>query len=115
MILGLQLTAIIFALVMIYFAVIHYKKGQLNGLEILSWITIWVLTILAVAFPEILRTYAKAFAVSRLFDLLVVGGFVLVISVVSSAYIRTKRLERKLEELIRKEALKKIKVKTTKH
>lgn len=105
MILGLQLTAIIFALIMIYFSLIHYKKGQLSGMEILSWIVIWLVAIFVVAFPEILRTYARAFAITRIFDLMVLGGFILVISMVSSAYVRTKRMEKKLEELIRKLAL----------
>jgi len=106
MILGLQITAIIFSLVMIYFAVIHYKKGQLNGVEVLSWIIIWVTAIFIVAFPEILRTYAKTFFVTRVFDLMVLGGFILVISLVSAAYLKSKRNEKKLEELIRKIALK---------
>jgi len=106
MILGLQLIAIIFALVMIYFALIHYKKGQLNGAEILSWITIWVVAMFVVAFPEILRTYARMFFVTRVFDLMVLGGFILVITMVSASYVRSKRTEKKLEELVRKLALK---------
>ena len=106
MILGLQITAVIFALVMIYLAIIHYKKGELNGVEIFSWVAIWCVTIFAVVFPEILRVYARSFAITRLFDLLVLGGFVLIIFMVASAYVRTRRLEKKLEELVRKEALK---------
>jgi len=106
MILGLQVTAIIFALVMMYFAILHYKKGQLNGLEILAWIIIWTVAIFVVAFPEILRTYARTFFVTRVFDLMVLGGFILVISLVSASYVRTKRTEKKLEDLVRKQALK---------
>ena len=111
MILGLQITAIVFALAMIYFAVVHYKKGQLNGIEISIWIIIWSLTIFIVAFPELLRTYARAFSVSRVLDILIAGGFILVISMVSSAYVRTKKLEKKMEELVRKLALKETKKK----
>jgi hypothetical protein len=40
---------------------------------------------------------------------MVLGGFVLVISMVASAYVRTKRMEEKLEDLIRKKALKEVK------
>ena len=112
MILGLQITAIIFALFMIYFATIHYKKGQLNGIEIFSWVLIWIVAIFIVAFPEILRTYAKTFFVTRVFDLMVLGGFILVISLVSAAYLKSKRNEKKLEELIRKIALKDVKKKS---
>lgn len=108
MILGLQITAILFALVMIYLAILHYKKGQLNGVEVFSWTLIWVVAIFIVAFPEILRTYAKTFFVTRVFDLMVLGGFILVISLVSASYLKSKRNEKKLEELIRKISLKDI-------
>jgi hypothetical protein len=40
---------------------------------------------------------------------MVVAGFVLVISLVASSYIRTKRLEKKLEDIVRREALNKAK------
>lgn len=107
MIIGLQITGFIFALLMIYMALVHYKKGSLNGMEITMWIMIWVTVILSVIFPEILRTYAQTFAVSRLFDLLVVGAFIVVISLVTTSYVKTKKLEKKIEDLIRQDALKK--------
>lgn len=106
MILGLQIVAIIFALIMIYFAYLHYSRGELNGLEILSWMVIWVVTIAIVIFPELLRTFSQTFAITRVFDLMVVGGFMLVITISYRAYVRIKMLEKKLEEYVRKEALK---------
>jgi len=107
MIIGLQITAIVFSLLMIYFALIHFKKGQLRIMEVIFWIGIWILTILVVIFPETLRTYAQKFAISRLFDLMVVGGFILVITMVSIAYLKAKKNEKKIEELVREEALRK--------
>ena len=104
MIIGLQIVAILFAFSMLYFAVLHYRRGEINGIEVYSWIFIWTFTILIVIFPEILKTVANTFLVSRVFDLMVVGAFILVISMVTSSYIRTKRIERKLEEFVRKEA-----------
>jgi hypothetical protein len=38
---------------------------------------------------------------------MVIAGFILVISLSASAYIRTRRLEKKIEDIIRKDALKK--------
>jgi len=109
MIIGLQIIAILFAFSMIYFAVLHYKRRELNGLEISSWLIMWSAAIIIIIFPELLRSFAETFLVARVFDLMVIGGFILVISMVGSAYIRTKSLERKLEELIRHEALTKAK------
>jgi len=107
MIIGLQLVAIIFALIMIYFALLHYSRGELNGLEVLSWFVIWFLAILVVIFPDVLRTFALTFAISRLFDLMIVGAFIVIIPMIYISYVRSKRLEKRVEEFIRKEALEK--------
>ncbi len=110
MIIGLQIVAIIFSLMMVYLALLQYKRRELNGVEILSWVIIWVCTIFAIIFPEVLRTFALTFAISRVFDLMVVGGLILVISIASASYIRTRRIEKKFEEFIRKEAKNNVKV-----
>jgi hypothetical protein len=107
MIIGLQIIAILFALSMIYFAVHSYKRGELGIVEIVSWFILWTFAIVFTIFPELLRMFASRFLVTRVFDLMVIGGFVLVIGMVSSAYIRTKKLEKKFEDLIRRDALKK--------
>jgi len=109
MIIGLQIIALLFSFSMIYFAVLNYKRGEINGAEISSWLVVWTFTIVAVVFPEILRTFSNTFLVTRVFDLMVIGGFVIVVSMVSSAYVRTKRLEKKLDELVRKSAMQNIK------
>jgi len=96
---------------MIYFAVLNYKKKDLNRVEFSSWLIIWTVAIVIVIFPELLRGFAKNFLVTRVFDLMTIGGFILVISIVSTAYIKTKRNERKLEEMVRREALKNAKTK----
>jgi hypothetical protein len=114
MILGLQIIAIFFAFLMIYFAVLHRRRGELDRTEIISWVTIWTVTIFIVIFPDILRAFAKTFFITRLFDLMVVGGFVLMILMVARAYVSTKRTEKKLEEYVRKESLKDIKKKNRK-
>jgi len=106
MIIGIQVIALLFAFSMIYFAVLHFKRGELNGTEIASWLIMWTVAIIVIIFPELLQSFALTFLVTRVFDLMVIGGFILVISMVSIAYLRTKRNEKKLEELIRHDALK---------
>mgnify|MGYP001068834681 CR=1 FL=1 len=111
MIIGLQISALIFSFVMIYFAVIHYKKGTLNGSEIFFWIVIWSFAIFAVVFTDLLRIFAATFYFTRLFDMMVFGGFFLVIILAARSYVVTKKLEKKLEDLVRKEAIRKLKIK----
>ena len=111
MILGLQFIAIAFSLIMIYFAYVNYWKNEINRVEFTVWLVAWTLAIVIVIFPDTLRKVAQTFSISRLLDLLIAGGFLLVIIMVSIAYIRTKRIEKKIEDLVRKEALKDIKKK----
>lgn len=106
MILGLQVIAIVFALIMIYFAYVHYKKGDINGTEILFWFAAWTGAVLIIIFPEVFSLFARTIAISRAFDLAVIGGFILVIPVVYLSYVKTRKLEKKLEDLVRIEAIK---------
>lgn len=106
MIIGLQIIALLFSFSMVYFAILHYKRGELSSTEMGSWLIVWVATIVIVIFPELLKDFARTFSVARVFDLMVIGGFVVVISLVGSAYIRTKKFEKKLEDLVRRDALK---------
>ncbi len=106
MILGLQLIALIFVLIMLYLGYMHYRRGEINGMEILSWIIIWSGAIFIIAFPSIFSVFSGTIAISRAFDLAVLGGFVLVIPLVYLSYVRSKKIEKKIEELVRKEALK---------
>jgi len=106
MIVGLQIIALIFAFTMVYLAVLNYKRGELRKSEIISWVGMWSLAIVIIIFPELLRRFASTFLVTRVFDLMVIGGFVLVITMVGSAYLRTKRIEKKLEDFVRRDAIK---------
>jgi len=107
MIIGLQIIALLFAFSMIYFAALHFKRGEIGKTEIASWFVMWTFAIIVIIFPELLRRFASTFLVTRVFDLMVIGGFILVISLAATAYLRTKKLEKKLEELVRKLSLKK--------
>lgn len=108
MILGLQVIALVFSLIMIYFAYLHYRRGEMNSLEILCWLFAWIGAVFIALFPEVFRVFSATIAISRAFDLAMIGGFMLVIPIVYSAYIRTRRIEKKLEDLIRKDALKEL-------
>ena len=106
MIIGLQIIALLFAFSMVYFAILHFKRKEIGKTEIASWLIMWTAAIIVIVFPELLRSFASTFLVTRVFDLMVIGGFILVISMVSIAYVRTRKLEKKLEDLVRRETLK---------
>ena len=105
MIFLIQLGVITLALSMIYFALLHYRRKEINSLEIGSWFVIWVLAIVVIVFPDLLRSFSQTFLFARLFDLVVTGVLLLVVVMVAKSYITTRKLEKKMEELVRKESL----------
>ena len=66
MILGLQIIAVIFALVMVYFSLISYKKGEITRIEMSIWSIIWVLVVMVVVFPTLLRSFSEKFFIKFL-------------------------------------------------
>ena len=109
MILGLQITALTFSFIMIYFAILNYKRREINRFEITFWIVVWVFAIFAILFPDVLQNFAKQFRFARLFDMMVVGALIVVIAMVSRVYIVTNKITKKLEKFVRSDALKNVK------
>lgn len=107
MIIGIQIIGLLFAFSMVYFSVLAYKRKELTRVEIYSWLALWGFAIVGIIFPEMFRKFSMTFLVTRVFDLMVVGGFIVVMTLVSISYLRVKRNEKKLEELVRKLSLKK--------
>lgn len=105
MILGLQLIALIFALIMLYFIYLHYRRSELTSIEVIIMFAVWLGAILIILMPNLFDLLSRTIAVSRSFDLAVIGGFLFVIPLVYISYIRTRRLEKKIEEYVRKEVL----------
>ncbi len=106
MITGLQLVSIVFALIMIYLAYLNYQRKEIGKIEFVSWWTIWVVATIIIIFPRLLQGFASTFFITRVFDFMVIGGFILVITLSFKAYVKTKALEKKIENLIRAAALK---------
>ena len=108
MILGLQITSLVFAVFMIYIALINYKKKQINKIEFYIWLLIWLFTIFVIFNPERLQNFAQLYF-ARTFDMMVAGAFIVVLYMVTFSYLSVRRMEKKMEDLVRKEALNKVK------
>lgn len=106
MITGFQLVAIVFALIMVYLAYLNYRRKEIEKIEFLTWWTIWVGATIIIIFPQLLRGFASTFLITRVFDFMVIGGFILVITLSYRAYVKSKALEKKIEKLVRSQALK---------
>ncbi len=75
----------------------------------LFWLIAWIGSVLITVFPNVIRAFSETIAISRALDLAILGAFGLIIPMVYSSYIKTKKLEKKVEEFIREESIRNMK------
>ena len=106
-ILGVQIISILFAIFMLYVAFLHWKRKDFDGGEIFFWLALWLGFILITLFPDILQNITKKLFFTRVMDLLMVIAFMILAFLGFQNHVSNRRMEKKIEELVRKEAMKK--------
>lgn len=101
----LQSIATLFALFMIYVVRIHRKKSHLTSFEFGAWIAIWSIFIFLNLFPQTIQEIAQSLHIARVFDLLVMVSLMIIVFLTFNNWIENKKIEKKLESIIRKRAL----------
>lgn len=107
MALGIQITGILFGLFMIYYSFLHYKRKEFTSKEIFFWSAVWVLFIIVSLFPNILDPIVKIGGFLRALDLLIISGFLFLIAAIFYTYTITRKVQKKLETVVRDIAIRK--------
>jgi len=107
-ILGVQIIAILFAIFMLYVSFLHWKRKDFNGGEIFFWIALWLGFIFITLFPDVLQNITQKLFFTRVMDFLMVAAFMILAFLGFQNHVSNRRMEKKIEELIRKEAKKKL-------
>lgn len=105
-ILGVQIIAILFAIFMVYVAFLHWKRKDIDGGEIFFWVILWLGFIVITLFPDLLQIITKKLFFTRVMDFLMVAAFMILAFLGFQNHVSNRRMERKIEELVRKEATK---------
>jgi hypothetical protein len=102
---GIQILAILFALWMIYFTTLHFRRREYSLSEYLFWMVLWVGLVVVVIFPTSVRFIVSTLRISRTFDFVVIVAIMALFGATFRNTILLRRTKGKLEEFIRKEAL----------
>ncbi|MCK4539871.1 DUF2304 domain-containing protein [Candidatus Parcubacteria bacterium] len=108
MILGIQIIGILFGLFMAYFIFLHYKRKEFGRSQFIIWQTIWIGFVFAVIFPNLLGTLISELGIVRAMDFFTIFGFMFLTILTVNNYFTVNKINKKLEENTRKEALKNI-------
>ena len=107
MVLGIQIAGILFGLFMIYYSFLNYKRKEFTSKEIFFWSVVWVLFVVVALFPNILDPIVKIGGFLRALDLLIISGFLFLIAAIFYTYTITRKVQKKLETVVRDIAMRK--------
>jgi len=106
-ILGIQILGILFGFFMMYYTFLHFKRKEFTVKEYSFWFVFWGLFVVMTLFPQILDPILITLSISRTLDFFVITGFLFLTFVIFYTYTIVRKLQNKLEEVVRRSALKK--------
>ena len=108
MILGIQIVGIFFGLFMLYLTFIYNKRRQLTAKEAVFWYAIWLFFVVLSLLPNSLDFLVKdVLNMQRPLDFLIILGSMFLIGVSFYNYSIARKNEQKIEEIVRKIAIRK--------
>jgi len=109
-IITLQIVLLAFALLMTYSLFLHWKKKNISNNFFFTWLTIFFVFIFLAMFPKVLEPLMRELFIVRVMDLGMIGTFMILTYITIENNIKIKNLEEKIEKLVRKLSVKKIKI-----
>jgi hypothetical protein len=101
----LQVLSVIFGLFMLYVTRIHWVKQHIGAFEFSLWLSVWAIFIFIAVFPQTVGEVAQTFHVTSIFNVLVILSLMLLAYLNFTNRITYRRLEKKLEKMVRKNAI----------
>lgn len=105
--LGIQIIGILFGFFMMYYTFLHYKRKEFTVKEYGFWMILWTVFILITLFPGTLDPVLESLSIARTLDFFIIIGFLFLIGVIFYTYTIVRGNQKRLEEIIRRNALKK--------
>lgn len=109
--LGIQILGVMFGVFMLYFTLVYFKRREFSLGFLIFWEILWTLLILISIFPHSTDFFLQELGLIRAMDFFMVGGFLIAFGLLFYNYVVIQRLKIKMEKIVRKEALKELRVK----
>ena len=109
MVLGIQIAGFLFCLFMIYYSFINYKRREFTLKEFSFWLFLWIILIIISLFPSVLDPVVKRGGFFRALDVLIISGFLFLITAIFYTYTITRKTQKKLESVVSEIAISKVK------
>ena len=105
--LGIQIFAVIFALIMLFFTYFYFKRKDLTFNDLIIWSAVWIIFLLGVLFPRYLDFFMlQVLDVISVIQLFTIFGFMFFSIVIFYLYKTVRKNQRKIERLVKEIAMK---------
>ena len=106
MVLGIQILGVLFGLFMAYIAFLSMKRREFTAKETIAWIIVWTSFVIISLVPNSLDFFIKdVLNVGRTLDFFVILGLMFIIAVTFYNYTLIRKVQVKIEDVIRKFAI----------
>ena len=106
-ILGIQILGILFGFFMMYYTFLQYKRKEFTIREYSFWFLFSSAFIVVTLLPQVLDPVLSTLSIARTLDFFIIVGFLFLIFVTFYTYTIVRKNQKKLEEVVRKVALRK--------
>jgi len=103
---GIQLVAVVVGLLAIYLSTLYNKKKVFGRGEMAFWVITWLALIGVALFPHVVEPLRQGLGLERSMDFIMIVAFIVLFLITFYSYTINSRVERRLEELVRRLALK---------
>ena len=102
---GLQIIGISIALTALYMSYLYFRRSDFNKLEFTIWALIWCGFITITITPSTFSFMIKPFGFVEMLDFIIVLSIFVIYLFVFNNFVTSRRLQKRLESLIRDDAL----------
>lgn len=103
---AIQIMAVTIAILVLYINYVNYRRHDLSVVSFLFWSIIWVALIVSSLYPQLFDFATYRFHLARRFDFVMVVGFLIIFVVTYHSFLLINRLDRRIEDFIRRQAIK---------
>ena len=105
MLLMIQILGVIFGIGMLYLTYVYLRRKEFSIRDTIFWIIVWLGFIILIIFSGSANILLESLHIHRAMDLFVMIGFAVMSIIIFHLYVSYKRMNKKLEQLIRKIAM----------
>lgn len=109
MLIGIQIVGLVFGLIMFYFSYVYFKRNEFSPRDFIIWGGIWLVFIITILLPQKLNIFLDKLKIAGAMWFFTISGLLFLFALVFYLHVAVRRSQRKVEILVKKIALKKIK------